>query len=67
MERLICRILPVISCMIIYYTNMILNLIIVICPTYLQGNTGVPCWTLGSKCYCYSQLVSLRQVVHSCT
>ncbi|XP_046651840.1 uncharacterized protein LOC124342745 [Daphnia pulicaria] len=26
------------------------------CPNYLQDNFDVPCWTLGNKCYCFSQL-----------
>ncbi|XP_057373762.1 C-type lectin domain family 6 member A-like [Daphnia carinata] len=24
------------------------------CPPYFQGNTSVPCWFLGNKCYCFS-------------
>lgn len=24
------------------------------CPLYFQGNTSVPCWFLGNKCYCFS-------------
>ncbi|XP_046642947.1 asialoglycoprotein receptor 2-like isoform X1 [Daphnia pulicaria] len=24
------------------------------CPPYFQGNTSVPCWYLGNKCYCFS-------------
>nr|CAH0113451.1 unnamed protein product [Daphnia galeata] len=23
------------------------------CPSYLQGDTKAPCWTLGGKCYCF--------------
>ncbi|KZS05905.1 Uncharacterized protein APZ42_030905 [Daphnia magna] len=24
------------------------------CPEFLQGNMSMPCWNLGSKCYCFS-------------
>uniref|UniRef100_A0A0P5YYI5 C-type lectin ctl-mannose binding n=1 Tax=Daphnia magna TaxID=35525 RepID=A0A0P5YYI5_9CRUS len=24
------------------------------CPSYLQDDTTIPCWSLGSKCYCFS-------------
>ncbi|XP_057374262.1 uncharacterized protein LOC130695154 [Daphnia carinata] len=24
------------------------------CPSYLQGDTTIPCWSLGSKCFCFS-------------
>lgn len=35
---------------LIYFTNFLLA----DCPPYFQGNTSVPCWYLGNKCYCFS-------------